>query len=104
MFKDKKLRNTFWLSILAVLLTTILIEFVANFSYPRTFGMVTILILSSIAVFINMFTFIYFIQNWNNWHQILFKILGLIISLTGLLAGIYMTSIYFIALTAIMFN
>ncbi len=89
MFQDKKLRNTFWLSIWTVIIPEsfwfINLEFVHDFFAFHVFD----IILTGISFFIGIYTLIIYAKNWKSWNQVAIKNLGVIITSIGILIDGY---------------
>jgi hypothetical protein len=87
MFQDKKLRNTFLLQLLVVLLPASLL-IVANITVSEFIG-VTSLALGFIGLFVSIGVLRQFIRNWKIWNPVSVKITGIALAVLGILLGIY---------------
>jgi hypothetical protein len=83
MFKDKKLRNTFWTAGMALILPPL-------FSMLMLFiGADALALLSTTiaipATIVSIYVLVQFIKNWKKWPQRPIKIIGIIIASLGII-------------------
>jgi hypothetical protein len=87
MLNDKKLRNTFLLQLLVILLPASLL-LIANVIESKFIG-VTSLILGIIGLFMSISILRRFIRNWKIWNPTSTKIMGIAFAVLGILLGLY---------------
>jgi hypothetical protein len=87
MFNDKKLRNMFLLELLIVVVPTLLLV-IANIMESTLLGVIY-LILGIIGLFVSIGIFRRFIRNWKTWNPPVIRIIGLVLSILGILLGLY---------------
>jgi hypothetical protein len=87
MFKDKKLRNTFLLQSLVIVLPASLLV-IANITVSKCIGIIS-LILGIIGLFVSISVLRQFIRNWRIWNPMSVKIMGIMLAVLGMLLGLY---------------
>jgi hypothetical protein len=97
MFNDKKLRNTFWLAVLAAItpICLLCINDTSLFASTNYYDE-KMIVISGIAEIISIYGLTIFILNWKKWEPLAIKIIGVVISLTGIVLGIYSVCFFYL--------
>ena len=93
MFNDKKLRNTFWLAVLAAISPALYWAIVIALSPLPSIYLQVEIGLAGLAGLISLYALIVFIRKWRIWKKPAIKIIGKIISLAGFLGGLFLIGI-----------
>jgi hypothetical protein len=104
MFKDKKLRNTFLLSVFAALMPVcIWIYHTLGFGISGVF-ILLILIVSFLSICFSAYTVLQFLKNWENWQNPILKIVGILLGISGLELNLFWIFIMLLAMHSPSFN
>ncbi len=89
MFNDKKLRNTFSMAVLAVVLPTLYWVVISNTGHLESTLYWVEIGICSIACLLSLYAIIRVIKNWKAWDFPVLKICIILISIIGILVGLF---------------